>query len=152
MTTMNSAQSEVTQAKPSIKLLFSALLLVMLLAALDKRLRGRAWILGDDYGIVDIATFPWVRNLVGFYGAGELVPFGAGQPLDICVFAHGGLVGEDDAAKTFSKWLPKLWEASGRPLPAPVAADLGADFRGETGRDLVAAKDRDVLGQLEVLD
>ena len=36
MTTMNSAQSEVTQAKPSIKLLFSALLLVMLLAALDQ--------------------------------------------------------------------------------------------------------------------
>jgi GST-like protein len=44
-----------------------------LLAALDKRLRGRAWILGDDLSIVDIATFPWVRNLVGFYGAGELV-------------------------------------------------------------------------------
>ena len=21
----------------------------------------------------DIATFPWVRNLIGFYGAGELV-------------------------------------------------------------------------------
>ena len=36
MTTINSAQSEVTQAKPSIKLLFSALLLVMLLAALDQ--------------------------------------------------------------------------------------------------------------------
>ena len=23
--------------------------------------------------IADIATFPWVRNLIGFYGAGELV-------------------------------------------------------------------------------
>jgi GST-like protein len=46
-----------------------------LLAVLDKRLEGRQWIMGDDYTIADIATFPWVRNLVGFYGAGELVEF-----------------------------------------------------------------------------
>jgi GSH-dependent disulfide-bond oxidoreductase len=46
-----------------------------LLAVLDKHLAGRAWMLGDDYGIADIAIFPWVRNLVGFYGAGELVGF-----------------------------------------------------------------------------
>ena len=44
-----------------------------LLGVLDKRLTGRAWIMGDDYTIADIAVFPWVRNLVGFYGAGELV-------------------------------------------------------------------------------
>jgi GST-like protein len=46
-----------------------------LLGVLDERLRGRAWILGSDYSMVDIATFPWVRNLVGFYGAGDLVGF-----------------------------------------------------------------------------
>jgi GSH-dependent disulfide-bond oxidoreductase len=46
-----------------------------LLAVLDKRLEGRQWIMGDEYTIADIATFPWVRNLVGFYGAGELVEF-----------------------------------------------------------------------------
>jgi GST-like protein len=46
-----------------------------LLAVLDNRLADRAWILGDEYTIADIATFPWVRNLVGFYGAGELVEF-----------------------------------------------------------------------------
>jgi GST-like protein len=46
-----------------------------LLAVLDKRLDGRTWIMGDEYTIADIATFPWVRNLIGFYGAGELVEF-----------------------------------------------------------------------------
>ena len=46
-----------------------------LLAVLDKRLEGRKWIMGDEYTIADIATFPWVRNLVGFYGAGDLVEF-----------------------------------------------------------------------------
>ena len=46
-----------------------------LLAVLDERLAGRKWIMGDDYSIADIATFPWVRNLVGFYEAGEVVGF-----------------------------------------------------------------------------
>ena len=44
-----------------------------LLAVLNQRLAGRAWIMGDEYSIADIAVFPWVRNLIGFYGAGELV-------------------------------------------------------------------------------
>ena len=46
-----------------------------LLGVLNQRLATRAWIMGDDYSIADIATFPWVRNLIGFYGAGELVGF-----------------------------------------------------------------------------
>ena len=46
-----------------------------LLAVLERRLDSRAWIMGEEYTIADIATFPWVRNLVGFYGAGELVRF-----------------------------------------------------------------------------
>jgi GST-like protein len=44
-----------------------------LLQVLDAQLADRAWIMGDAYSIADIATFPWVRNLIGFYGAGELV-------------------------------------------------------------------------------
>jgi GST-like protein len=33
----------------------------------------QTWIAGEDYSIADIATFPWINNLIGFYGAGELV-------------------------------------------------------------------------------
>ena len=47
-----------------------------LLGVLNGRLADRAWILGDDYSIADIASFPWIRNLVGFYEAAELVGFG----------------------------------------------------------------------------
>ena len=46
-----------------------------LLSVLNNRLADRAWIMGKNYSIADIATFPWVRNLVGFYGAGDLVEF-----------------------------------------------------------------------------
>ena len=47
-----------------------------LLQVLNQRLESRAWLMGDDYTIADIALFPWVRNLIGFYGAGELVGIG----------------------------------------------------------------------------
>ena len=46
-----------------------------LLNVLNQRMTGRTWLMGDDYTVADIATWPWVRNLVGFYGAGELVGF-----------------------------------------------------------------------------
>ena len=46
-----------------------------LLGVLNKHLEGKAWVMGDDYSIADIASFPWIRNLVGFYGAGDLVGF-----------------------------------------------------------------------------
>ncbi|WP_343584590.1 glutathione S-transferase N-terminal domain-containing protein [Herbaspirillum sp.] len=46
-----------------------------LLGVMDKRLAESKWLAGDEYSIADIATFPWVRNLIGFYDAGELVGF-----------------------------------------------------------------------------
>jgi GST-like protein len=46
-----------------------------LLGVLDRHLEGRSWIMGDEYTIADIATFPWVNNLVGFYGARDIVGF-----------------------------------------------------------------------------
>ena len=44
-----------------------------LLGVVNRRLADRPWIMGDDYTIADIAIFPWVRALVDFYVAGELV-------------------------------------------------------------------------------
>lgn len=46
-----------------------------LLGVLEARLEGRDWIMGQDYTIADIAILGWVRNLIGFYEAGELVDF-----------------------------------------------------------------------------
>lgn len=46
-----------------------------LLGVLETRLQNRQWIMGDDYTIADISMLGWVRNLVGFYGAGGLVDF-----------------------------------------------------------------------------
>lgn len=44
-----------------------------LLGVVEQRLAGRKWIMGDEYTIADIASFPWIRNLIGFYEAGDLV-------------------------------------------------------------------------------
>ena len=50
------------------------------LKVLDQRLAQREWMMGADYTIADIAIFPWVRNLIGYYGAGDLV--------EIAMFPH----------------------------------------------------------------
>lgn len=46
-----------------------------LLQVMDRWLEGKQWMMGETYTIVDMAIFPWVRNLIGFYGAGDLVGF-----------------------------------------------------------------------------
>jgi GSH-dependent disulfide-bond oxidoreductase len=47
-----------------------------LLGVLNLRLEGREWLMGATYTIADMAVFPWVRNLIGYYGAGDLVGIG----------------------------------------------------------------------------
>jgi GSH-dependent disulfide-bond oxidoreductase len=44
-----------------------------LLGVLNRQLAQRDWIMGQQYTVADVATFPWINNLVGFYEAGELV-------------------------------------------------------------------------------
>ena len=46
-----------------------------LLDVIEQRLDGRQWIMDDEYTIADISMLGWVRNLIGFYGARELVEF-----------------------------------------------------------------------------
>jgi GST-like protein len=46
-----------------------------LLGVLDQRLGGRDWVMGDEYTIADISMLGWMRNLIGYYGARELVEF-----------------------------------------------------------------------------
>jgi len=46
-----------------------------LLTVLDERLAGRDWVMGADYSIADISLLGWVRNLIGFYEARDLVGF-----------------------------------------------------------------------------
>jgi GST-like protein len=44
-----------------------------LLGVIEGQLAAHAHLAGEDYTIADIATFPWVRSLRDFYGAGDLV-------------------------------------------------------------------------------
>ena len=45
-----------------------------LLGVLDQRLEGRSWVM-EDYSIADIALIGWVRNLITYYEARDLVGF-----------------------------------------------------------------------------
>jgi len=46
-----------------------------LLAVMETRLDGRDWFMDDEYTIADISMLGWVRNLINFYEARELVAF-----------------------------------------------------------------------------
>ncbi len=43
-----------------------------ILRVLDQQLEGKEWVTGD-YSIADIAIAPWLRNIIGFYDAADLV-------------------------------------------------------------------------------
>ncbi|WP_010164125.1 glutathione S-transferase N-terminal domain-containing protein [Sphingomonas sp. PAMC 26617] len=47
-----------------------------LLGVMEHALAGRDWFVGDAYSIADISMLGWVRALIDFYGAGDLVGFG----------------------------------------------------------------------------
>lgn len=53
-----------------------------LLGVMETHLAGRQWFMDHDYTIADISMLGWVRNLVGFYGAGDLVAFSQFKSVD----------------------------------------------------------------------
>ncbi|MEI2297865.1 glutathione binding-like protein [Ensifer sp. MJa1] len=46
-----------------------------LLGVLEARLEGRQWLMGGDYTIADIATYPWVEGARRFYGGAEVLDY-----------------------------------------------------------------------------
>jgi GST-like protein len=44
-----------------------------ILGVMESHLDGRQWFVGDEYTIADISMLGWVRNLIGFYDARDLV-------------------------------------------------------------------------------
>jgi len=44
-----------------------------LISVLDGRLKGRQFVMGDEYTIADIAIWPWLRTMTGFYDGGAHV-------------------------------------------------------------------------------
>jgi GSH-dependent disulfide-bond oxidoreductase len=48
-----------------------------LLGVLETRLTSRTFIMGDEMTIADIAIVGWIRSLIGFYEAGEMVGYDA---------------------------------------------------------------------------
>ena len=48
----------------------------------------------------------------------------AGKPIDIAVYAHGGLTSETEAAATFARWMPALYDARKFPVFLMWESDL----------------------------
>jgi GST-like protein len=46
-----------------------------LLGVMGAHLAGRTWFVGEEFSIADVSMLGWVRNLIGFYEARELVAF-----------------------------------------------------------------------------
>jgi GST-like protein len=48
-----------------------------LLGVMDAHLAGRQWFMDDAYTIADVSMLGWVRNIIGFYEARDIVGFDA---------------------------------------------------------------------------
>ncbi len=73
-----------------------------------------------------------------------------GKPLDIAIYAHGGLTGERDAEATFARWMPALYAAQVFPVFLMWESDLMSTLAGGLS-DRVASAPRPTGGPLDLL-
>lgn len=66
------AGREISDPRPKARYLTEA---KRLLNVLDIHLQDKTWMLDDEYTIADMAIFPWINNLIGFYQARDIVEF-----------------------------------------------------------------------------
>lgn len=67
------------------------------------------------------------------------------DPVDIAIYAHGGLTGEDDAAATAAKWIPALYDARVFPIFLMWETDLLSTLKNRL-EDLVSGQPRPTAG------
>lgn len=93
-----------------------------------------------------------VRALVTDYLDAARTAWGVkpGRPLDIAIYAHGGLTGERDAEAVFARWLPALYEARIFPVFLMWESDLWSTIRNQL-KDLVEMAPRPAGGPLDSL-
>lgn len=55
------------------------------------------------------------------------------KPIDVCIYAHGGLVGEKDAAKNAAEWIPMLYDAQIFPVYLMWETDFMSTLQNRIG-------------------
>lgn len=62
-----------------------------------------------------------------------------GQPIDIAIYAHGGLVGEEAAADTAARWIPALYDAKVFPVFIMWESDILSTLKNRLADILVTS-------------
>jgi len=70
---------------------------------------------------------------------------GKHEPVDIAIYAHGGLTSEDGAGETAAKWIPALYEQQIFPIFLMWETDLWSTLKGRL-EDIVAGQARTTGG------
>ena len=90
--------------------------------------------MGDDYTIADISMLGWVRNLIGFYGARELVEFDSFPDVAGMARARAGAPGraarpEHSGARLIAAMTQRLQRSQAAAVKARGHAGTGAHLR-----------------------
>jgi len=70
---------------------------------------------------------------------------GKNDPVDIAIYAHGGLTSEDDAGETAAKWIPALYEHKIFPIFLMWETDLWSTLKGRL-EDVIKRQERPTGG------